>query len=111
MNTNDFGAVGRPLADAYTLEWTQSGEIIQGRDNFIGVNQNYPANGTWHFTVYSSVAEEAEVGSDVGVADGVVNARGITFATVEGGLIVKQVEFWPDTCDAPEWRRAWVERA
>ena len=111
MNTNDFGAVGQLLADAYTLEWPQSGEIIRGRDNFARVNQNYPANGPWHFTVYSLVAEGAVGVSDVGVTDGVVNARAITFSTVEGGLIVKQIEFWPDTFKAPEWRRAWVERA
>ncbi|CAA9575235.1 MAG: hypothetical protein AVDCRST_MAG86-2184 [uncultured Truepera sp.] len=93
MNTNDFEVVGLLLADDYTLEWPQSREIVRGRDNFIRVNQNYPASGTWRFTVYSSVAEGAEVVSDVGVADGVVNARAITFATVEGGLSVKQVEF------------------
>lgn len=110
MNTNDFGAVGRLLADAYRLEWPQSGEIIRGRDNFARVNQNYPANGPWRFTVYSLVAEGAEVVSDVGVTDGVVKARAITFSTVEDGLIVRQIEFWPDTYDAPEWRRAWVER-
>jgi len=57
------------------------------------------------------IAEGAEVVSDVEVTDGVVKARVITFSTVEGGLIVKQIEFWPDTYDAPEWRRAWVERA
>ena len=110
MNTNDFEAVGLLLADDYTLEWPQSGEIIRGRDNFARVNQNYPANGPW-LTVYSLVAEGPVGVSDVGVTDGLVNARAITFATVEGGLIVRQIEFWPDTYDAPEWRRAWVERA
>lgn len=111
MNTNDFGAAGRLLADAYQLEWPQSGEVIRGRDTFVGVNQTYPANGTWRFTVYKLIAEGAEVVSDVGVTDSVVEARAITFSTVEDGLIVKQTEYWPDTYDAPEWRRAWVEGA
>ena len=111
MNTNDFGAAGRLLADDYRLEWPQSGEVIRGPDNFARVNRNYPANGPWRFSVQRLVAEGGEVVSDVGVTDGVVKARAITFSTVEGGLIVRQIEFWPDPYDAPKWRRAWVERA
>jgi hypothetical protein len=46
----------------------------------------------------------------VGVTDGVIEVRVITFSTVQGGLIVGQLEFWPDPFEAPEWRWAWVER-
>jgi len=79
MNTNDFRAVGLLLADGYRLEWPQSGEVIRSRDNFARVNQNYPANGPWRFAVYKLVTEGGEVVSDVGVTDGAVKARGITF--------------------------------
>ena len=110
MNTNDFRAVGRLLSDDYVLEYPQSGETFHGRDNFVHINEDYPANGPWRFTVHRLVAEGSEVVSDVSVTDSVVRARVITFSTVEDDLIVKQLEFWPDPFEAPEWRRAWVER-
>ena len=110
MNTNDFRAVGRLLSDDYVLEYPQSGETFHGRDNFVHINEDYPANGPWRFTVHRLVTEGSEVVSDVSVTDSVVRARVITFSTVEDDLIVKQLEFWPDPFEAPEWRRAWVER-
>ena len=110
MNTNDFRAAGRLLADDYRLEWPQSGETFVGRDTFIRVNEDYPANGLWRFTVHKLVAEGSEVVSDVNVTDGVVKAKVITFSTVKDGFILRQLEFWPDPFEAPEWRRAWVKR-
>lgn len=110
MNTNDFGAVGALLADDYRLEWPQPGEVIRGRDNFAAVNQHYPANGPWRFTVHTLLADGPQVVSDVSVTDGVVEARAITFSTVENGRIVRQVEYWPEPFAAPQWRRAWIAR-
>ena len=109
MNTNDFWAASQLFADDYVLEYPQSGETFVGRANFARINENYPANGSWHFTVYKLIAEGSEVVSDVGVTDGVVEARVITFSTVKNGLIVKQLEFWPEPFEAPEWRRGWAQ--
>lgn len=39
--------------------------------------------------------------SDVSVTDGRVGARAITFSTVRDGLIVEQIEFWPDPYGGP----------
>lgn len=110
MNTNDFGAAGRLLADDYRLEWPQSGEVVRGRDKFAALNPNYPAHGPWRFSVQRLVTEGNEVVSYVHVTDGTVEAQVTTFSTGEGGLIVRQLEFWPDPFRAPDWRRAWVER-
>ena len=109
MQTNDFRAAGKLLAEDYELHWPQSSEKISGRANFVAVNRNYPANGPWRFTLNKILADGNEVVTDVSVTDGVVAARALTFSTVENGLIVKQVEYWPDPFDAPAWRRAWVE--
>ena len=110
MQTNDFRRVGELLHDDYILEWPQSGERIRGRANFIAVNENYPAQGRWEFTVHQIVAEGDRVVSDVDVTDGVVRGRVITFSTVREGRILHQTEFWPDPYEAPEWRAQWVER-
>lgn len=108
MQTNDWRAAAGLLDPAYVLEWPQSGERIVGADNFVGMNAAYPAAGPWRFTVYRLLADGEQAVSDVGVTDGAVTARAITFSTVRGGRIVAQVEYWPDPFEAPAWRAAWV---
>ena len=109
MQTNDFGAASALLAEDYELYWPQSSERILGRANFVAVNKHYPANGLWQFTVDRLLADGDGVVTDVGVTDGVVKARAITFSIVKNGLIVRQLEYWPDTFEPPAWRREWVE--
>ncbi len=110
MAANDFRAAGDLLHDEYVLEWPQSGERIRGRDNFVAVNEQYPAAGPWRFTVHRIVADAAAVATDVSVTDGVVIGRAITFSELRDGRIAHQTEFWPDPFPAAEWRAQWVER-
>ena len=109
MESNDFYAVAELLHHEFTLEWHQSGERIRGRENFAKINTAYPAEGKWHFHINSMVVEGDVVVTDVSVTDGVRKDRVITFSTVREGKIWKQVEFWPEAFEAPEWRKAWVE--
>ncbi|HEU4325809.1 MAG TPA: nuclear transport factor 2 family protein [Roseiflexaceae bacterium] len=110
MQTNDFRAAAALLDEEYTLDWPQSGERICGRENFVAVNEQYPAAGPWRFTVHRLLADGPEVASDVSVTDGAIQGRALTFSTVRDGLILRQVEFWPDPFEAPEWRREFVMR-
>jgi ketosteroid isomerase-like protein len=110
MQTNDWRAAGALLHDDYELEWPQSGERIRGRENFALVNERYPAAGRWTFTLQRLVVEGDTAVTDVLVTDGVVRARAITFSTVGDGRTARQVEFWPDPFEAPEWRARLVER-
>lgn len=110
MEGNDFYKAAELLHDDFTLEWPQSGERIRGRENFAKLNTAYPTQGTWHFTINSIVAEGNVVVSDVSVKDGVRLDRAITFSTIRDGKIWKQVEFWPEPFEAPEWRAQWVEK-
>jgi ribonuclease HI/ketosteroid isomerase-like protein len=110
MQANDFAAAAACFAPDAVVEWPQSGERIRGRENFVAINVNYPAAGRWVFEVERIVASGAEVVSDVAVTDGVVRARAVTFSTVRGGRITRQVEYWPEPFAAPAWRAAWVER-
>jgi len=110
MQSNNFYAVARLLHDDFILEWAQSGERIRGRDNFAKLNTAYPTQGTWHFTINSIVADGDEVVTDVSVTDGTLHDRVITFSTIRDGKIWKQVEFWPESFAAPEWRTQWVEK-
>ena len=110
MKTNNFYAVAELLHDDYVLEWPQSGERIRGRENFAQINTYYPAEGKWQFTVNQIVAEGDLVVTDVTVTDGSRTDRAITFSTIRDEKIWRQVEFWPEPFEAPDWRVQWVER-
>ena len=110
METNDFHAASQLLHDDYILEWPQSGERILGRDNFAAINTNYPSEGKWHFTINHIVAEGDTVVTDVTATDGKIIGRAITFSTIRDQKIWKQIEFWPDPFEAPQWRAQWVEK-
>ncbi len=110
MQTNDFKSAGEWLHDDYVLEWPQSGERIRGRANFVAINEHYPAHGRWEFRINHIVAEEKQVVADVGVTDGVITSRVITFSTVRDEKIVYQTEFWPDPFEPQAWRAEWVEK-
>lgn len=109
METNDFYLASKLLTIDCVVQWPQSHETIFGRENFAKINSQYPASGKWTFVLNSIVAERNQVVTDVSVSDGKLFERAITFHTVEDGLISKQVEFWPESFPAPEWRRQWVQ--
>ncbi|WP_110515665.1 nuclear transport factor 2 family protein [Herpetosiphon llansteffanensis] len=109
MQSNDFTAVGAVLHDDYTLDWPQSNERIRGRAAFAQINAEYPAAGAWQFSINRLVASATEACSDVAVTDGQVQARAISFFTIQAGLIIKQVEYWPEPYPAPTNRQHLVE--
>ena len=110
MQANDFRTAGEFLHDDYVLDWPQSGERVRGRENFVAINENYPAHGRWEFTVHHLFAEEDHVVSDVSVTDGTITARVITFSTIRDEKILHQTEFWPDPFEPAAWRARWVEK-
>ncbi|MBW4036299.1 MAG: nuclear transport factor 2 family protein [Proteobacteria bacterium] len=109
MAINDFHAVGDVLAQEFTLEWPQSGELIRGARNFALLNAEYPAHGPWRFTINQIVAQGETVVSDVSVTDGVQQGRAISFFTLAGGKIMKIVEFWPEPYAPPHDRAQFTE--
>lgn len=108
MQSNDFTAAAQWLTDDFECHWPQSNERIIGRDNFIAINQAYPASGRWQFSVNHILADSDTVVTDVDITDGKIHAKAITFHLVKRGLIQQQTEYWPDSYDAPSWRAAWV---
>jgi len=110
MGENDFQAAGELLHDEFVLEWPQSGERIRGRENFVAINEQYPATGRWRFTLHRLLADSSGVVTDVTVTDGAVSGRAITFSEVRDGRIVRQTEYWPDPFEPAPWRAQWVEQ-
>ena len=103
MASNDFMSLLPLLADDFVAEWPQTGERF-GAAAFIRMNGEYPAHGPWRFTVHRIVGGDGEAVSDVGITDGVQNARAISFFTVVDGRIRCLVEFFPEPYPAPASR-------
>ena len=109
MQSNDFHSVSAVLAREFVLEWPQSKERIRGAERFARVNREYPAHGTWQFTILRLIGDGAEAVSEVEITDGVQKAKAISFFTVEGGKITRLVEYWPEPYPAAANRAHLVE--
>lgn len=109
MESNDFAAASQWLSEDFELVWPQSAERIRGRENFAALNSHYPAKGRWQFSIERIVSQGEQVVTDVSVTDGERQDRAITFHTVQGERITKQIEYWPENYPAPEWRAKWVD--
>jgi ketosteroid isomerase-like protein len=109
MATNDFNSVKAVLAERFVVEWPQSKERIRGGENFARMNAEYPANGTWQFTINRLVASGGSVVTQVCVSDGMQTAEPISFFTVIAGKVTHLVEYWPEPFAAAENRRHLVE--
>jgi hypothetical protein len=110
MNTNAWAAAAEFFTVDFVLDWEQSGERIRGRDNFVAVNTNYPANGRWVFTINQIIADNAGGVSDVSVTDSVRNDRVITWFQIHAAKISYIKEFWVEPFEAAGWRAQWVEK-
>lgn len=110
MQSNNFTKAAEWLSEDFECHWQQSNERIVGRENFIAVNTAYPSAGRWQFTVNRLVSEGDCVVTDVDITDGETVAKAITFHHVKNGSIYRQIEYWIDNYDAPDWRNQWVEK-
>jgi hypothetical protein len=96
------------LAPDLVVEWPQSRERMNGPDNFIDVNLNYPGNHK------IEILRADILGSTVITTVWIVSDEGQkTFANsyfeIREGLIARIEEYWAEPSSAPEWRRKWVE--
>jgi len=109
MATNDFHAVAAVLSPDFVLEWPQSKERIRGAERFARMNQEYPAQGRWQFTINRLVGDASDAVSDVTITDGAQLARAISFFSVAHDKVIRIVEFWPEPYAAPANRAHLVE--
>ena len=104
MATNDFTSVTQVLAETFVLEWPQTNELIRGPENFARMNSDYPSQGSWSFNIKRLVASATEVVTHVAVTDGTQAAEAISFFQVEGGRVIRLVEYWPESYAPPSNR-------
>lgn len=75
MSTNDFASIAEVVDPHVVVDWPLTRERIRGLRNFVRIQDEYPANGPWRFTVHRLFGTGTEAVSDVSVTDGVVEAR------------------------------------
>jgi hypothetical protein len=109
MASNDFHSVKRVLAPGFVMEWPQTNERIRGPENFARVNAEYPTTGRWQFSINRLVTSPSEVVTQVSISDGKQSAEAVSFFTVEGGVITRLVEYWPEPYAPPQNRRHLTE--
>ena len=110
MHSNDFLAASDWLAEEFECFLPQSGETIRCGWDYAMINIHFPSFGPWSFEVESLLADGERVVSDVKITDGIQVARVVTFSTVLEGKIVRQVEYWPESFAAAEWRKKWTSQ-
>jgi limonene-1,2-epoxide hydrolase len=109
MAANDWDAAAALFSEDATIDWPCSSERMANPGSWAEVQRRYPAAGRWRFDVHRLLAEGDVAVSEVTVTDGEQTARVIGFSEVEGGRIVRQVEYWPQPYGAPSWRADLVE--
>ena len=111
MQARDWKGLGELLAEDLVVEWPVSGERIEGRENFVRINAEYPEG--WAIKVLRIVTDGEVVVSEVEVPHDAMGVhRVVSFWTVRGGTIVDGREYWTElgSDPSPEWRAAYVQR-
>jgi ketosteroid isomerase-like protein len=108
MDARDFVGVGALLHDDFICDWPQTNERIRGRDNFVAINAAYP--GEWRITIEQILCRGDQVVTDVIMEWERQIERVVSFFEVRDGLIMKEIDYFPQPYDAPSWRYRWVER-
>jgi ketosteroid isomerase-like protein len=111
MEARDWAAVGEVVDKDVVVEWPVTAERIEGRENFLAINSEYPEG--WSIQVLRIVAEGGEVVSEVEVPHGSLGSfRAVSLYTVRDGRIVRGREYWtsPGQDSPPDWRARYVTR-
>jgi hypothetical protein len=108
LERRDWNGLAELLDPEMVYEVPQTRERIRGRDRYVTFNAEYP--GDWHIEPRvvlgdhrdGSLLFEWELAGETSLA--------IAFFEVEGGLITKVTDFWPEPYEPPPGREHLTER-
>ncbi|MBA3729080.1 MAG: nuclear transport factor 2 family protein [Actinobacteria bacterium] len=100
---------GELLAEDVVVDWPHTRERIRGRENYLGLNRNYPEG--WSIDIRRVLPFGDLVVAELRVTLGSEVSHAACFYEMEGGRIARGVEYWIDEGwqDPPQWRARWVE--
>ncbi len=109
LEARDWDAWSALLHPDVVYEIPQSRERIRGRDRYLQFNREFP--GDWHLRPKRVIGEGTHGVCWFGwTLDGSAEDDAMAFFTVEDGLVVEVVDFWPERYDPPAGREHLVER-
>ena len=91
-------------------EWPQSRERIEGPDDALAINRNFPGGmPTMTFRRATGSGEVVVLEVDLHYPDG-SRYQGVSVMQVRDGKVVKEVDYFAQPFEAPQWRAQWVKR-
>jgi hypothetical protein len=94
LGAGDWEGARALLADDYVQEWPQSRERIEGPDDALAINRNFPGG-------MPTMTFRRATGS---------RYQGVSVIQVHDGKVVKEVDYFAQSFEAPQWRAQWVKR-
>ena len=110
LGAGDWDGARAMLADDYVQEWPQSRERIEGADDALAINRNFPGGmPTMTFRRATGSGEVVVLEVDLHYPDG-SRYQGVSVVQVHDGKLVKEVDYFAQPFEAPQWRAQWVKR-
>jgi hypothetical protein len=110
MRANDWRRAADLFADGFVVDWPCTGERISRREDFVAIQELYPASGPWRFDIHRLLVDGPVAVTEFTASDGEQTARAIAFSEIHDGRIARQVEYWPSAYEPLAWRASLVER-
>jgi ketosteroid isomerase-like protein len=110
LGAGDWDGARELLHEDFVQEWPQSGERIEGADDALAIDRNFPGGlPTMRFRRTSSSGDLAVLEVELAYADG-SDYRAVAIVEVRDGKVVKETDYFAQSFDAPQWRAQWVRR-
>lgn len=110
MGAGDLDGARALLHDDYVQEWPQSGERIEGADDAMAINRNFPGGlPSMHIRRVQSAGDLATLEVELRYADGSVY-QGVSIMEVHDGKVARETDYFAQPFEAPQWRAQWVRR-
>ena len=111
LSRSDWSAAEALMHEDYVQEWPQSGERIEGRDDSLAINRNFPGGlPAMRFRrILGDGDDLAVVEVELTYADGGV-WHGVSVMEFRDGKVVRETDYFAQPFDAPQWRAQWVHR-
>ena len=110
LGAGDWDGARAMLADDYVQEWPQSRERIEGPDDALAINRNFPGGmPTMTFRRATGSGDLVVLEVDLHYPDG-SRYQGVSVIQVRDGKVVKEVDYFAQPFEAPQWRAQWVKR-
>jgi len=110
LGAGDWPGARELMHDDYVQEWPQSRERIEGPDDALAVNRNFPGGlPTMRLRRTSASGDIAVVEVALEYSDGSVY-QAVSIMEVRDGKVVTETDYFAQPFDPPQWRAQWVRR-